>query len=309
MKVTTGKRVKPLAIMAYGIHGIGKTSFPLKSEKPIYIGSEENDEFDIARLPKIETWNELEEQLKFLLKNDHGYKTLVIDTIDTLEQIAQKEILKGQSGKTMATAFGGFGKAYEKMHDMFLDMRDEYLVKLRDQKGMNIVILCHAEKNKHEDPMTATSYDNYSTALHKKIKHVFEDWVSAIVFITWQLFKAEGGDGKERAVGDGTRVIYTEERPSHIAKNRFGLPFEIIYDEDTAWKEIYDHIKDYYGQAKAADKKPESPEVDQVKKAINELMPKLDEDTKGKISLSVERAGNDIQELNRIYSKMQKLTK
>ena len=354
MQVQKGKRLKPLALLFHAPHGLGKTNLPLESYKPVYVGSEENDEIESDRLPKITDWylntgkKEIDQygfvnQLKWLRDNDHDYKTLVIDTMDALEQVAQKAILVGDNAKkTMATAFGGYGKAFQKMADMFLAVRDEYLVPLRDRKGMNIIILCHSDKKKHEDPMTNTSYDHYETSLHKQVKPIFEDWVSGIFFINYQLFKAEADDGRTHAVGTGKRVIYTEERPSHVAKNRFNLPYEIDYDKNGTWGKIGKMIKDYFGTAPKFEAPKELPpvtettpepapteapaqseapaeapkmnddekhQVIQVMKAIDELFPKLDPSLSGGITTAIQRAGSNLQELNRIYTKMQNLAK
>lgn len=297
MKIIKGKKIKPLAILLYGIHGIGKSTFALDAPNPIYVGSEENDELDVHRMPKVQAWTDLVSQLNWLLTNDHEYKTLVIDTVDALEQVAQKEILKKAPGKTMATAFEGFGKAYIQMSDMFLAIRDNYIVPLREKKGMNIIILAHAEKNKHEDPMTGTSYDNYSTTMHKRVKPIFEDWVSAIFFATWELMKSETSSGKERAIGDGTRIIYTEERPSHIAKNRFDLPYQIEFIKGETWREVTSLIKDFY-------KNDNKKELD-----FETLLNEVDESVRAKIELSISRAKDNQDELNRIYTKLEKLVK
>lgn len=311
MQIIKGKRIKPLAIMAYGLHGLGKSQFGSEFEKPIFVGSEENDELETDRFPRVKKWNELLEQLNYLVKNEHGYKTLVIDAIDTLEQIAQIEILsKAEKGKTMATAFGGYGKAYEKMADMFLDVREKYLVKLRDEKNMNIVILAHAEKNKHEDPLTMTSYDTYSTAIHKKIKPMFQDWVSAIFFITWRNFKVEGDDGKTRAIGDGQRIILTEERPSHIAKNRFELPEEIDYIKGETVKEIILMIQNFFGKSPKFEQPVNlvNQEVHAIQGEITDILKRItDDDIKSKIELSMQRADDDLTELKRIKTKAEKL--
>lgn len=260
MRVETGKKMKPLAVVVHGERGTGKTNLPIEAYKPVWLGNEETDEYDVARLPKIEFWEVpnvnspnaeagLINQLKWLLTAQHDYKTLVIDTMDGLETIAEKQILSGAPGKTMATAFGGYGKAYERMELMFKIVRDDYLVPLRDKKGMNIIILCHTEKYKVEDPMTSTSYDRYQTAMHKSVKPVFEDWVSAILFVSYQLFKAENQAGKEHAIGSGARVIYTEERPSHVAKNRFSLPYSIPYPKHGTWAAIGGHVKSHFNGA------------------------------------------------------------
>lgn len=305
----TGKKSKALAIMIYGVHGIGKTTLPSEAENPIYVGSEENDEIDCARLPKISSWSQLTEQLKAIRDEKHDYKTLVIDTIDALEQVAQKDILSGnEKNKTMATAMGGYGKAYEKMATMFLEMRDEMLVPIRE-KGINIVILAHAEKSKHEDPMTLTSYDHYTTASHKKVKPIFEDWVSAILFINHWRAKTSLNDGREVAVGDGSRMIFTEERPSHVAKNRFELPYEIEFAKTGTWAKLTGLIKKHYGAEKPIETSDDKNEVFEIKKAIEELFSRVPEDQQPLIQTSLNRAKNDLKELTRIYSKMQKLVK
>lgn len=344
-QVITGKKIKPICIIFYGLRGIGKTTFPSESTAPIYVGPEENDEIDCPRLPKVTSWDQFKDQLKSLRDEKHNYKTLVIDTMDMLEQVAQKKILTGPNAvKNMETAMGGYGKAYKQMADMFLEIRDNYLVPIRDKRGMNIVILCHAEKNKHEDPMTNTSYDTYSTAMHKKIKPIFEDWVSGIFFANYILLRAERNDGKEYVEGmDGKREIYTEERPSHTGKNRFDLPFEMEFPKVGAWKLFTDHVRSYYGNAaKAApstakideDRIPTTTTVESIQsepedapgaevvggevaqetpgksykelaQAIDDLFGQMPESSRGGITTAIKRAGADTKELERILTKMQ----
>lgn len=295
-------------MILYGVHGIGKSTFAVECDSPIFIGSEENDELEAERLPKIKTWNDLNEQLKWIEKQN--YKTIVIDTMDELETIAQNEILKKEPGKTMATACGGYGKASEVMERMFLALR-ESLAHLRDEKGMNVVILCHHEKNKHEDPITLTTYDNYSTALHKKIKPVFEDWVSLIAFANDKLIKAENSKGENTVIGDGDRVMYFQSRPSHVAKNRFDFPEEIEFPRNGTWKFISDHIESFYGAKKSEvkEKSVDSPAgldhdlISEVKELISKIK---NDEIKPKIQLALDRAKTN-DEVKRILEKAKTL--
>ena len=253
------KEIKPISVLFYGVHGIGKTSFAAGAEKPIFIGVEENNEFDVARFPKVTSWGQLKDQLTTLMKEKHDYRTVVIDTIDGLEEIAQLEILTGKDAqKSMATARGGFGKAYEEMENMFVDIRDNYLAKLRDA-GMQVIVLAHSEKNKFEDPMLAISYDTYSTSCHKKCKSIFQDWCQAILFANYDLVRAENASGKEYAESlDGKRVIYTEERPSHIGKNRFDLPYELEFPKQGSWAIFKRLVWEFYKKTGAEISKPVS---------------------------------------------------
>lgn len=308
--ITKGKRVKPIAVLLYGVHGIGKSSFGAKAKNPIFIGSEENDELDVDRFPKVENWVDLKTQLQSLLSEKHEYKTLVIDTVDSLEQIAQKDILAGKdAGKTMATAMGGFGKAYEKMKDMFLEIRDDYLIPLRDNKGINIVLLAHSEKSKFEDPITMASYDTYSTAINKKIKPIFEDWVSAILFANFELYKAErDSDGKEYAIGDGERRIFTQERPSHIAKNRFNLDYEMPLDFQVFAKKVGEYYKDAPKEVKKEVKKTveKDDDVQELKFQIEAMMKNLPDETLSKVETAYKRAKNNKEELLKVKSRLEK---
>jgi len=323
--------MKPLAVMLHGVHGIGKTSFALDAPNPVYVGSEEADEYDMARFPRVENWGMLIEQLKALRDLEHDFKTIVIDTTDSLEQVAEKAILasKGNEGKTMATAFGGYGKAYERMSDMFLDVRDDYLVPLRDKRGMNVVLLSHCEKVKHEDPMTNTSYDQFIPANHKKVRPIWEDWVSVILFVNYYLVRAENSAGKEYAQGaDGLRMVYTEERPSHVAKNRFSLPYEMEFTRTGFWQTLREHVLEHFKKGPRTEEQPvatdsaapvlaESPKGPQLPASdpeymelagnIDDLMTKIPEANRASIGTAVQRAGRDVTELQRIVTKMMKI--
>ncbi|MEE4245216.1 MAG: ATP-binding protein [Kangiellaceae bacterium] len=313
--VTQGKKIKPLALLLHGVHGIGKSTFGSQATKPIFIGSEENDELDTSRFPKVERWSDLIAQLKTLKDEDHDYKTVVIDTVDSLEQVAQKDIVK--ANETMATAMGGFGKAYEKQRDMFLDIRDNYLIPLRDQKGMNIVLLAHSEKVKHEDPITNTQYDHYQTAIHKKVKPVFEDWVSAILFANFELYKSKrDSDGKEYAIGEGERRVFTEERPSHIAKNRFELDYEMPLNFSDIAKMIAKHykgaekaeVKVYHqdGKKVTVESSVQNDGVNELKYQIEQLMVDLPDSMLDKIGLAYKRAGDKEDELMKLKKRIEK---
>ena len=47
------------------------------------------------------------------------------------------------------------------------------------------------------------------------------------------------GKEEKKAVGGGDRVLYTEERPTHDAKNRLGLDYEIPMDKDLGYNGVY----------------------------------------------------------------------
>lgn len=299
-KATKGRKRKPFCALFYGVHGIGKSSLAEEFPEALVIGPEENDELENAtRLQQVDSWDMFTAQLREVRDANHGFKTVFIDTLDMLEQFAQKHILNGQpSNVTMATAFGGYGKAYERMAQMFLEVRDAYLKPIRD-KGINIVLLAHAEKVKHEDPMTQTSWDHFKPNLHKKVSPIFEDWVSAILFANYYV-TVSTDKGRETVEGEGARVIYTEERPSQVAKNRFNLPYRIPFVQGTIWKTIDSHLSGFF-----VDNKKEL-DVDLLAQAKEMASSVEDGDLSAKIVMSINAAKTDA-ELTRIITKIEGL--
>lgn len=291
-RIETGRKKKAVCVVFYGVKGIGKSSFPLEAPNPIYIGSEDNSELDAAKFPQVKTWSDLENYLGALVKENHDYKTLVIDTVDNLQEIAEMDILsKEPAGKTMATALGGYGKAYERMANMFLTIREAYLKPLRESKGMNIILLAHAEKTKHEDPMTGGAWDNYQTAIHKKVKPIFEDWCSAILFANYVVKIIKD----DKAATTAGRLIYTEERPSHIAKNRFSLPETLPFPKQGSYKHLINLIEAFY------DEKGDTAEIEAE---ILELLPSMPVNLIPKINESIEKFRGNKTEMNRVVNKM-----
>ena len=116
----------------------------------------------------------------------------------------------------MATAMGGFGKAYQKQADMFMKIRRDYLIPLRDEKGMNIVILAHSKESRRTDPMTSLDYVRYSPAMHDRISPIFCDWVSSIFFINYQIVRSDENGNEVAMQLDDARAIYTQERLSQV---------------------------------------------------------------------------------------------
>ena len=134
---------------------------------------------------------------------------------------------------------------------------------------------------------------------------MFQDWVSAIFFANYDLIRAERSDGKEYAesVG-GERVIFTEERPSHVGKNRFGLPYSMPFPQKGAWANLKKHITAYYGKPVTEKAKID---IDADVRLIETLLKKVDDEgTQAAIQKSVHVAikKNDKAELERITTKI-----
>lgn len=236
-QVITGKVKRPLLCLLYGPEGAGKTTFGGNSTKPILIGAEEGA--DIAgppRLPPCKTYEGFIAGIDALIKDEHDYETIVIDTIDSIEPLLWEKIKKESGVSSIELACGGWGKSYVKAAEEFLKLREKLNI-LRNQKGMNVIILAHSQMCKYNEAVTDVERDAYKLKLHKRAIPVFVEWVDMLLFATDKLY-IENKTGKEKIFGIGERVIYTEKRPAFDAKNRFGLPFEISLDYEELMVEV-----------------------------------------------------------------------
>lgn len=232
--VASGVRLKPPKIGLYGVGGIGKTTFAAGAPDPIFIFTEEGQgRLDVKRFevrkgdPVVKSWTEILECVQALYNGEHSYKTLVIDTLDFAEPLLWQHTAQ-RHNEADVESFGygkGYGYAVDEARLLF-----QWLDALRNERKMAIILLAHSETKKFESP-EAESYDRYKLRLHDKFAHFVHDWLDCLLFANYRthIVKDKEAFNKERtrAVGQGDRVIYTEERPAYWAKNRYGLPPEL----------------------------------------------------------------------------------
>ena len=109
----------------------------------------------------------------------------------------------------------------------------EGLSALRADRGMTAILIAHARIERFENPETE-SYDRYVPRLHRLASQVLQEWCDEVMFATFKVYTKQTDEGFDRkrnqGIGTGERVLRTVERPSHLAKNRLGLPEEMPLD-------------------------------------------------------------------------------
>lgn len=296
MQITEGKIRKPFNILVHGVPGIGKSTFAADLDKPIFIGAEEQDELEAAKAPKITEFSQVFDQVSWLLKNKHDYKTLALDTIDSLEQLLHQSILNSDPKNTgsMNKAHGGYGAAYEKALNEMMKLRD-LISELRDKKKMNICIICHTVAKKTSDPVTMGEYDEYQLTLHHKVQNLWVDWVSAVLFMNYVV---EKNDDEKFAYGDGERVILTAKRPGHLAKNRYNFEYQMEMPVEHPASEFKRSLEKFY----TSDRTPKD-----VRKSIDGLLENVqDEELKKKVVASL-KGKDKVQSLEKIENRLKEI--
>ena len=225
--ISKGGNLKPPRILIYGQAGIGKTTFGAQAPKPIFLPIEDGlGKIEADSFPQPATFDEVLKALDVLIRETHSYKTVVVDSLDWLETLIWEHTCNKGNYATIEQP--GYGRGYVEALRYWREFLDR-LNLLRDQKGMQSITVCHSIIREFKSPDT-DSYDRYQIKLQQKASDLVCEHSDCIFFADFKksTIKTEGRGGQRtRAVGTGDRVMYTEERPSWLAKNRYGMDPEM----------------------------------------------------------------------------------
>jgi hypothetical protein len=291
--VVKGKIQTPDLIVIYGVDGVGKSTFAAQAPDVIFVGSEKGTaNLDVARFPGVTSLNDVLLAVKTLTEETHAYKTLAIDSLDWLEPLVWDTVCRDSGAPNIEQAYGGYGKGYVAANKLWMDLMARLTV-LRESKKMNIVLIAHAQVKAFNDPQQNATYDRYQLKLNEKASALFREYVDCVLFANFEVYTKQNDKKRTIAMGDGTRLIYTERRPGYDAKNRLGLPSQLPLD----WAA--------YTQAKQTGS-PEKPEV--VAANLKELVAQVpDASLRTKIEESITKAAGDSAKLMVIQNKLRTL--
>ncbi len=224
---------KPRAILATitGDAGVGKTTLAATFPKPVFIRAEDgmqsiSEEQMPDAFPVIEQVDDLWQQLTALVTKEHGYKTVVIDSVTALERLFIQYVVESdpKKPKSINQALGGYGAgpmAVAAMHQRVLKA-----AKLLNSKGVSVVFVAHAETEMIELP-DEEPYMRYNLRLGKKSVAPYTDDVDLVVFLKLETFV----DGNNKARTSGERIAVAYAAASNISKNRFGITEDLLVEK------------------------------------------------------------------------------
>lgn len=264
--VGSTRYASPPRIIIHGTGFVGKSTFfaggevslykgekLIKSEvqkgapSPIFIRTEDGlTGVSASAFPVAESFEDVMEALDSLLEEDHGYKTLVVDSLDWLEMLAQKKVCEESNCSSIEEAAGGYGKGY----GASLSLMRSFLSKvgeLNKRKGMLIGLICHSNTVRFSSP-SEEPYDRFELKLHspakgKGARDMFVEWADIVGYASKDLVT-----DKEKSV-TGDKIISRREKfglsrlnligtPAFCAGNRYGMPAQMDLNFDVFLKKF-----------------------------------------------------------------------
>jgi hypothetical protein len=230
----------PPRVLIYAPPGMGKTTLANEFPNAVFLQTEqgEGSKMELDTFGLLTSYDEIMEAIASLYQEEHSYQTVVTDSLDKLEPLVWAAVCKANNWQSIEQP--GYGKGYIAADAFWRDYLGG-LNALRNERGMNIVMLSHSTVERFDDPRT-TSYSRYDIRLHKRAQALVEDEVDFIAFINQEasIKEEDAGFNKKRshAEGGAQRWIYCEGRPSMNAKNRYDMPPKILFQRGNGYAEL-----------------------------------------------------------------------
>ena len=242
--ITTKKRYRPAFFCLYGPPGIGKSEFGASSDNPIFIPTERGlDHITVPKFPTPRTFVEFYNQLTVLDKEEHPYRTVVIDSCDALELLIWERVCAEGKVRSIEDFGGGYSKGYVRAREIWTGV----LRQLTDMsERFNIILIAHSHIRSISDPTLGTPFDSFEIKVHAKSAEIIKQMVDMILFVQIEMTvqkdtpKAKKGRG---IVGED-RIMRTAPGTGYEAKNRYQLDNPMEF----SWAALMDGINKFYNR-------------------------------------------------------------
>jgi hypothetical protein len=218
--ISRNTSIQPPRIMVYGPHGLGKTTFGASAPAPIFILTEDGlGRLEVDHFPVARSLKDVQEALASL-KGEHDFSTVVIDSLDWLDNLIWEQINGQYEAKDLA-----YGKGAVIAADLWRKILED-LNALRAM-GMASILLAHCEIKRFDSP-EVEPYERYQPKLQARSSALVQEWCDVVGFANYKTIVKSSDVGfnnkVSRGISTGERLLHTSEKPAYLAKNRYSLP-------------------------------------------------------------------------------------
>lgn len=290
--VTNKRPVEPDRVFLYGVEKIGKSTFGACAPSPIFISAERGlAEVDPMPhfFPEATSFQDVLDAIVELETKDHGYRTLVIDSLDWVERLIEVAVCsrtKTKSGATWTMAdYVSYGQGQKVAIEDWRKLT-QALERLQIAKPVEVILIAHATTKTFDDPV-GIPYTRYEPQMSGNIgPKLVKQWAKSILFARheYTIVEGEGAYDKAKGRSTGRRVMHTQWQAAFDAGSRYDLP--AVLDLDYA----------KYAAAREANR-ASSPArlLAEAKRLLAEWAP--DEETRAKSAAAIDAAAGNVEKL------------
>lgn len=223
----------PAKVVLYGVPKIGKSRFCSNAEKPFFIDVEGGLSYvgkEIATTGTLKSLAEVIDWLQHLLKpstDTSDIKTIVVDSIDWIEKLAQDKLVKAYNAANITDPrVKDFG--YSNGREM-ASSESWRVVALLDEiyktKGIKAILISHSNIKNVELP-GKENYSKHMLKLYKSLASKINEWADLILFADYDFHVVDGKTSEPKpmlfAGGDasfegGGRMLLKKKIPLDFA--------------------------------------------------------------------------------------------
>lgn len=202
-----------LTVLVYGPSKIGKSTWCSQADGALFLATEAGlNNLDVFQVP-IGTWDDLLSACKEIADGKHGFKTVIIDTVDNAYRMCAEHIC--QKFKIEHESDLGYGKGYALINNEFYRVLNKLAL-----LPQGLFLISHSQEREIE---TRTGkLTRVVPTLPDKARKIVLGMVDIILFC--DLEPATGADGKPTH----RRVIRTKPNTHYEAGDRTGRLPEMI---------------------------------------------------------------------------------
>jgi hypothetical protein len=176
-----------------------------------------------------------------------GVKTIVVDTATVAEELAKEHVIATRKARRTngpdiwvdSIEDYGWGAGWQFIYDEFCGLIAD-LDRIA-AKGLHVCLIAHEVASPVPNP-AGEDFIRWEPHLYSgdkkgrgSVRQLVKNWADHVLFIAYDI-NVESGKGQ----GSGTRSIYTQELPTHIAKSRTKQTVISFTQEDPGaiWREL-----------------------------------------------------------------------
>jgi hypothetical protein len=240
MQILKGRQQKPRRVLLYGQEGVGKSTWAASAPRPLFLNFEDGlGDLDVESTPRLNTYSEAIDALRWLYTAEHGYQSVVFDTVDWFEKLIFDQVCHNANTTNIEKVDGGYGKGYTAAATLLQEFLGK-LEKLMAARKLNVILLGHCTRVKVTDP-EREAYEKHAPDIHKQSSALLREWCDEVFYASFRTYlrTEDSGFNKTRqiAIGGDERFIRTTHSAGVHAKNRLNLPAEL----PMAWSEYQKH--------------------------------------------------------------------